>query len=407
MITTHFSRVRTSASFMLALFVSFSPFAFGGEKFFSWVDEQGNRHTSVIKDEANPLLDQESVEQIKQDNQKVELGPDGAANAPASSHPADPEQSVQGNADSGEVIVPDVDAREAAGTNQESASTSAPSAPATGKNGVNADAGKKQAFSVFAGEEYIDAGVLEANGFVRKETDLPYFLWRDSDGVNHYSYYKPSVRANMASEPLTPEVKTTPADEIRSKPLAGVDSTRLDPFAQKLLAAGGPGEYENYAALCCDSLKTKPLLNLLDGQLHRFLEPEQEVYVFSDGSSPYLLVKLPVSQRDYRIRIRSFVQTNRKKNLQNSVFVPQLSMLDEDFRPVRLLRRIAYHYEPETWFTYAYLEGIFEIPPRGEERYMVIHTSDAELKSGTRVEGEVLTLLNHAPIGEVEVELLR
>ncbi|MCP5160520.1 MAG: hypothetical protein H7A00_02470 [Hahellaceae bacterium] len=379
------------ASIMLAF--SISSFEVRAEKFFSWIDEFGQRHTTVIPEEANPLLDKKQVEDLKSQPAKQ---PDETKEA--SINHSEPLSTPERDSSTAEDKPVHLDSAPAL-VDDSLAEPVTPSVAKTKESG---------AYRALNGEEYIDANVLEANGFVRGEGDLPYYLWRDSDGVSHYSFYKPKNAAQRSASDVATVIKTTPADELSGEAVASTDNSQLDEFAKKLLKMGADSsEFKKFSEGCCANINSEPLLSLMDGQLFGMLDDDSEIFEFSDGSSPYLLVRLPVSQREYHIIIRSFIKSDRKKGLINGVFVPQISMLDEHYKPVRLIRRAAYHIQPETWLKYGFLEGIFKIPAKGVERYMLVHTSNELVQGETRIEGKTVQVLSHERVGEIEIELVR
>jgi hypothetical protein len=109
---------------------------------------------------------------------------------------------------------------------------------------------------------------------------------------------------------------------------------------------------------------------------------------------------LPVSQQIYGIKVKSFAQ--------KGVFYPVLLFLDENRQPTRYVTDSVVEYHEETWDRYAYLEGRIMIKPSYGERYVLIFTTEDDLKRMTQKSAELASLAEHAhsKTGSVEVRVI-
>lgn len=100
------------------------------------------------------------------------------------------------------------------------------------------------------------------------------------------------------------------------------------------------------------------------------------VHIFQSGRSAYELVRLPVVEKDYLIRFRTFIN--------GEAFIPTFIHLDDHFTPLRIVTNISTTFTPENWYRYGYLEGVINAKVNSKsERYMLIITTRASLESNT------------------------
>ena len=188
--------------------------AVGAEKYYTWVDENGRVHHTVIPEEKNPLIvDKEKApskeEVIKQESSQLEeVGSQSEGNftntEETSSLPASNEQAPSSFPESEQV-------------------------PVTKSVEINE-------------EDYIDGDVLEQQGNIRDEGDLPYYSWTDEQGVIRTTPYRPvsknsqSAQQNKQTKKKRVPIQYTIAEEYyRADESVSVEAgSNVDDFAKKL-----------------------------------------------------------------------------------------------------------------------------------------------------------------------------
>lgn len=88
------------------------------------------------------------------------------------------------------------------------------------------------------------------------------------------------------------------------------------------------------------------------------------------GKSYYAALKLPRSQYDFGLRIRSFAN--------KQVAYPSLLFLDQAKQPTRLVSDAVYQLHAETWYRYAFIEGTVPVRAVAGEHYVLLLTTDED-----------------------------
>ncbi|WP_020409399.1 MalM family protein [Hahella ganghwensis] len=250
----------------------------------------------------------------------------------------------------------------------------------------------------FEGEEYVDAEELEANGF-RPAKQQRFYTVIDSDGrFRNIPYPEDAELSTQAQlQPVKPENFQVVAKEqsfINRVP------EQADSYATKLLGLESSSrEIDVLLDHCCESLETydRVELDLEEGNLLEINEKDYS-HQFGVGSSLLRILELPVVEGELTLELRTYANPR--------VFYPSVLVLDENFSPQRLLQDIVYVYEPENWFRYGYLEGYLKVDPT-QSRYLVIFTTKLDERKRTVVEGieEKPIIMEHAGKGIIHVSL--
>lgn len=321
--------------FIAALLALAAPFA-SADRYFTWVDAQGEVRTTLVKD--GKLRGE------------AEEAPSGAAT-----------QDVQG-------IPP-------------SAVTPAPGAPRTAAPKSNARFGLPAEDPVFNLANFPDAEALEAAGYVREGDPSPFYTWTDATGTLHNSPFNPGKEKNLlrkkereAESVLLPGQKHNFTDAQVSRRDAGLPSGARQHAAAVLgLQGAAPELIDRFAETCCETFRR--------GDVHRLdrergtsvrIDATAPVFDFPTGRSPYRIVQLPEPGGVLALTIRSYVD--------GSVFLPTLVFLDAEWRPVRLVTDIGFTYEPESWYRYGYLEASLPIESEAGERWLVVMSKGEDLQ---------------------------
>jgi hypothetical protein len=222
---------------------------------------------------------------------------------------------------------------------------------------------------------YISSDVLEGRDFARDEQAGRYFTWVDEQGRMRNS----RVPAKSAV-PLTPTLQNVPLTQGReisfdTKPqaLPGLDGQPS--AAMQALLAGTEtktgGRYQELLERCCAQLREDDFTVLsADEPRYEELNRFSPSLDFPMGKSYYAALKLPRSQYDFALRIRSFAN--------KQVVYPSLLFLDKDKQPTRLVSDAVYQLHAETWYRYAFIEGTVPVRAATGEHYVLLLTTDED-----------------------------
>lgn len=222
---------------------------------------------------------------------------------------------------------------------------------------------------------YISSDVLEGRDFARDEQDGRYFTWVDEQGRMRNSKVPP--KGAKAPTPTLHNVPLTQGREVTfdAKPqsLPGLDGQPTAAM-QALLAgteAKSEGRYQALLERCCGQLNEDDF-TLLSADEPRYEELNRfsPSLDFPMGKSYYAALKLPRSQYDFGLRIRSFA--NKK------VAYPSLLFLDQAKQPTRLVSDAVYQLHAETWYRYAFIEGTVPVRAAAGEHYVLLLTTDED-----------------------------
>jgi hypothetical protein len=227
---------------------------------------------------------------------------------------------------------------------------------------------------------YISSDVLEGRDYARDDKDGRYFTWVDEQGR-----MRNSTVPGKGSQRPTPTTHSTEFSngrvvEFTSKApalpsLNGQPTTAL----QELLAgtqAADEGPYQDLLARCCGQLADADFTPLsADEPRYEELNRFSPSLDFPMGKSYYVALKLPRSQFDFGLRIRSFAN--------KQVAYPSLLFLDQSKQPTRLVSDAVYQLHGETWYRYAFLEGTVPVRAAAGEHYVLLLTTDDDLKLNT------------------------
>ncbi|MDP2745951.1 MalM family protein [Pseudomonas sp.] len=222
---------------------------------------------------------------------------------------------------------------------------------------------------------YISSDVLEGRDFARDEQDGRYFTWVDEQGRMRNS----KVPAKGATPP-TPTLHNVPLTQGReitfdAKPqaLPGLDGQPTAAM-QALLAgteAKSGGRYQELVERCCGQLAEGDFTPLsADEPRYEELNRFSPSLDFPMGKSYYAALKLPRSQYDFGLRIRSFAN--------KQVAYPSLLFLDQAKQPTRLVSDAVYRLHAETWYRYAFIEGTVPVRAAAGEHYVLLLTTDED-----------------------------
>ena len=222
---------------------------------------------------------------------------------------------------------------------------------------------------------YISSDVLEGRDFARDEQDGRYFTWVDEQGRMRNSKVPP--KGVKAPTPTLHKVPLTQGREVTfdAKPqaLPGLDGQPT--AAMQALLAGTEektaGRYQALVERCCGQLNEEDFTLISADEprceeLNRF-SPSLD---FPMGKSYYAALKLPRSQYDFGLRIRSFAN--------KQVAYPSLLFLDQNKQPTRLVSDAVYQLHAETWYRYAFIEGTVPVRAAAGEHYVLLLTTDED-----------------------------
>jgi hypothetical protein len=222
---------------------------------------------------------------------------------------------------------------------------------------------------------YISSDVLEGRDFARDEQDGRYFTWVDEQGRMRNSKVPPK-----GAKPPTPtmhNVALTQGREVtfdgKAQALPGLDGQPT--AAMQALLAGteekSEGRYQELVERCCGQLTEEDFTPIsADEPRYEELNRFSPSLDFPMGKSYYAALKLPRSQYDFGLRIRSFA--NKR------VAYPSLLFLDQAKQPTRLVSDAVYQLHAETWYRYAFIEGTVPVRAAAGEHYVLLLTTDED-----------------------------
>jgi hypothetical protein len=222
---------------------------------------------------------------------------------------------------------------------------------------------------------YISSDVLEGRDFARDEQDGRYFTWVDEQGRMRNSKVPPT--GAKAPTPTLHNVPLTQGREVtfETKPqsLPGLDGQPT--AALQALLAGtevkSEGRYQALVERCCGQLTEEDFTPLsADEPRYEELNRFSPSLDFPMGKSYYAALKLPRSQYDFGLRIRSFAN--------KQVAYPSLLFLDQAKQPTRLVSDAVYQLHAETWYRYAFIEGTVPVRAAAGEHYVLLLTTDED-----------------------------
>ncbi|MFC3149644.1 MalM family protein [Litoribrevibacter euphylliae] len=267
---------------------------------------------------------------------------------------------------------------------------------------------EKKEFVLQGGElasEYIDADQLARQGYLRDGDEKPYYTWVDPTGRLVTSEYQPGPAYTGVSQNV---IDYTEGNQYVFNDSQGSATEKsLGDFVPSLDAA--PTSVisldKKLAAriqdTCCAQISEANFYPLTpDDSVYEKLGKLSPSYDFPTGHSYYIPIRLPVSQQTYGIKVKSFAQ--------KGLFYPVLLFLDENRQPTRYVTDSVVEYHEETWDRYAHLEGRIMIKPSYGERFVLIFTTEEDLKRVTQ-QKEQLALLaehEHSKTGSVEVKVI-
>ena len=222
---------------------------------------------------------------------------------------------------------------------------------------------------------YISSDVLEGRDFASDEQDGRYFTWVDEQGRMRNSKVPP--KGVKAPTPTLHKVPLTQGREVTfdAKPqaLPGLDGQPT--AAMQALLAGTEektaGRYQALVERCCGQLNEEDFtLISADEPRYEELNRFSPSLDFPMGKSYYAALKLPRSQYDFGLRIRSFAN--------KQVAYPSLLFLDQNKQPTRLVSDAVYQLHAETWYRYAFIEGTVPVRAAAGEHYVLLLTTDED-----------------------------
>ncbi|MDP3814331.1 MalM family protein [Pseudomonas sp.] len=330
----------------------FAPAAVGSGRYLTWVDDQGRVHNSFV--DASYAAHQRQAQRTISQSDQARFKADNVSGWPGAQVAGESKRRYFTWVDANGNLHNSFHA----GTQLQG-----------GADETVLDTGERSA-------EYISSEVLEGHDFARDERDGRYFTWVDDQG-----------RMHNAPLPGQRQVKTGPAAnqaetftqgrefEFASKPqqLPGLDGQPS--AAMQALLAGSEqaqeGRYAQLLELCCGQLADDAFSELSAAEpryeeLNRFSPSLQ----FPMGKSYYAALKLPRSQHNFGLRVRSFAN--------KQMVYPSLLFLDEGKRPTRLVSDAVYQLHGETWYRYAFIEGTVQVKAAAGERYVLLLTTDED-----------------------------
>ena len=222
---------------------------------------------------------------------------------------------------------------------------------------------------------YISSDVLEGRDFARDEQDGRYFTWVDEQGRMRNSKVPP--KGAKAPTPTLHNVPLTQGREVTfdAKPqtLPGLDGQPS--AAMQALLAGTEekveGRYQELVERCCGQLSEEDFTPIsADEPRYEELNRFSPSLDFPMGKSYYAALKLPRSQYDFGLRIRSFAN--------KQVAYPSLLFLNQAKQPTRLVSDAVYQLHAETWYRYAFIEGTVPVRAAAGEHYVLLLTTDED-----------------------------
>ncbi len=256
-------------------------------------------------------------------------------------------------------------------------------------------------------ENFVDGDELERKQRPTRKNDTAHYIWLDAEGRMRTTIYKrgeggrPLVESGrIINSAVDAPLSISSYTEIRQ---STTDFANADPKALSILGIDRENSVlSQFAQQCCRKISSDFTAEL-EWNEARFVEINlhSKHYIFDTGKSAYEILVLPQTKDKYTLRLRSFIRDNR-------LMVPTLVFLDGDFDPVSLIYDATSSYVEENWFKYGYLQSAYQIQPGANERYLLLLTQAKDLKSQTIVETgkNKLISLKHGRYGSFEVYLM-
>lgn len=222
---------------------------------------------------------------------------------------------------------------------------------------------------------YISSDVLEGRDFARDGQDGRYFTWVDEQGRMRNSKVPP--KGVKPPPPTMHNAALTQGREVtfdaKAQALPGLDGQPT--AAMQALLAGteekSEGRYQELVERCCGQLSEEDFTPIsADEPRYEELNRFSPSLDFPMGKSYYAALKLPRSQYDFGLRIRSFAN--------KQVAYPSLLFLDKAKQPTRLVSDAVYQLHAETWYRYAFIEGTVPVRAAADEHYVLLLTTDED-----------------------------
>ncbi|WP_427914823.1 MalM family protein [Ramlibacter sp. MMS24-I3-19] len=186
------------------------------------------------------------------------------------------------------------------------------------------------------------------------------------------------------------------------------------------------GTYQD-AKPCCADVRGLPYSPLAVGQTVKFkLDGASPAFVFTGGKSFFQAFALPSTEADYGLALSSYLDKYwHASGDETHILYPVLTLMDADYRTVKVISTDLMRYEPPTWGEPVRLVGRLRITPKAGVRFVVIHTTTDILQQQTTFSlpgstgvamvgktpipitsaGSVRTY-PHAPIGDLKLEVV-
>lgn len=331
-----------------------------GQRYYTWVDEQGRVRQSPIQADTVPPEQALSIEEVVGDVQAEQAMVREAPSAQAIASAQSVEQSTQSP-------------EQASLDNERRRVSLPPQNPADAEYNLS---------------NYPDGNELAEAGFIREGERLPYFTWRDAEGNIRVSYFRPDSQAFSGDAGAVQALDLTPASvylEADQPPSLPVTAEGDLPQAFAVLGIDAPQRsyFERWRESCCDALTLQQVEAWQLGREFRVLvEPSSPSWPFMEGVSHYRLIQLPRADElaSFVLRLKSF---NR-----DGLFVPSLAFLDNSLKPLRVVTDLVPEYHPETWHRLGFLDIRVPAVPQQGERWLMIYTRDSDLAGQTVIETE-------------------
>ena len=259
--------------------------------------------------------------------------------------------------------------------------------------------------------DFVDADQLARQGFMRDGDENPYYTWVDPTGRLVSSQYQPGPAYSGVSKNVidytegnqhvfNQKLVATDSIQISKNESLGAVLPAMDQKPQSVITLD-----KKLAArikdTCCAQLAPSSFYPLSpDVSVYEKLNELSPSYDFPTGHSYFIPIRLPVSQQTYGIKVKSFAQ--------KGLFYPVLLFLDENRQPTRYVTDAVVEYHEETWNRYAHLEGRIQIKPSYKERFVLVFTTEEDLKRVTQQKKELALLAEHehSKLGSVEVRII-
>lgn len=263
-------------------------------------------------------------------------------------------------------------------------------------------------------QDYVDGYDL-LEGRILQPARQPFFVTRDLDGNEQITFYSPTL-AKEARDKAQTELRLSEAT-IYSAGAGNTIQARLpadaDPQALAILMSASQSQddyFTGFAKRCCELLPKAGVKVLEFGRAEHLRVTEDLLpYRFAEGDSRYLIFKLPASRDDYILELRAFVRKYKSEGVSHGVFFPQVITLSKALKPLRIIVNPVLSYSPETWSSYAFLQGVFKVDrSKGqEEEYVLVNTTREQLKlSSQYYSGDELVAIEHMKYGSLGVKVL-